>query len=385
MFFISLILRNTLRHKLRSLLTLAGLVVAILAFGLLSTVVTAWYANSEAASNARLVTRNAISLAFSIPLSYKQKIRAAEGVKDVTYANWFGGIYKDPKNFFPQFAVDPESYLRIYSDYLLSPDELRAFIRDRKGCVVGRRLADNYGFKVGDTVTLKGTIFPGTWEFVVRGIYDGKESKTDTSQMFFHWDLLNESMKQKFPRRANYVGVYVIEIANPEQAAQISMNVDAMFKNSAAETLTETEQAFQLGFVSMTEAIVVAIRLVSYVVIVIILAVMANTMAMTARERLSEYATLKALGFSPRFVASLIFGESLMLAAIGAGVGVALTYPIAAAFGNAMGTLFPSFYVADDTVVRQLICAGVVGVVAAIVPAYRAATVRIVDGLRSIG
>jgi putative ABC transport system permease protein len=385
MFFLGLILRNALRHKVRSLLTLLGLVVAILAFGLLSTVVTAWYANAEAASNARLVTRNAISLAFSVPLSYRQKIRAVEGVKDVSYANWFGGIYKDPKNFFPQFAVDPESYLRIYSDYLLPADELRNFIRDRKGCVVGRRLANNYGFKVGDTITLKGTIFPGNWEFVIRGIYDGKEAKTDTSQLFFHWDLLNEVMKQKYPRRANYTGVYVTEIANPEQAAAISLRIDGMFKNSAWETLTETEQAFQLGFVSMTEAIVVAIRLVSYVVIVIILAVMANTMAMTARERLSEYATLKALGFSPAFVAALIFGESMMLAAIGAGAGIALTYPIANAFGTAMGTLFPSFYVSDATVLRQAVCAAGVGVIAAIVPAYRAATVRIVDGLRSIG
>jgi putative ABC transport system permease protein len=385
MFFLGLILRNALRHKLRSLLTLAGLLVAILAFGLLSTVVTAWYANAEAASNARLVTRNAISLAFSVPLSYKQKIRAVEGVKDVSYANWFGGIYKEPKNFFPQFAVDPESYLRIYSDYLLPEEQLRNFIRDRKGCVVGRRLADNYGFRVGDTVTLKGTIFPGNWEFVVRGIYDGKEPKTDTSQMFFHWDLLNETMKQKYPRRANYTGVYITEIRNPEQAAQVSLAIDSLFKNSAWETLTETEQAFQLGFVSMTEAIVVAIRLVSYVVIVIILAVMANTMAMTARERLSEYATLKALGFSPGFVASLIFGESMMLAALGAAAGIALTYPIANAFGSAMGTLFPSFYVSDATVIRQAICAAGVGLIAAIVPAYRAATVNIVDGLRSIG
>ena len=136
-------------------------------------------------------------------------------------------------------------------------------------------------------MTLRGTIFPGTWEFVVRGIYDGREPKTDTSQMFFHWELLNETMRAKYPRRANYTGVYVTEIANPENAASISLAIDAMFKNSAWETLTETEQAFQLGFVSMTEAIVVAIRLVSYVVIVIILAVMANTMAMTARERLS--------------------------------------------------------------------------------------------------
>ena len=385
MFFLSMILRNALRHKLRSLLTLLGLVVAILAFGLISTVVGAWYANSEAASNARLVTRNAISLAFSVPISYQQKIRAVEGVKDITYANWFGGVYKDPKNFFPQFAIDPESYLRIYRDYLLPPDDLRNFIRDRKGCVVGRRLADTYGFKVGDQVTMKGTIFPGDWEFTVRGIYDGREPKTDTAQFFFHWELLNETMKQKFPRRANYVGVYVVEITNPDEAAAVSQGIDQIFKNSAWETLTETEQAFQLGFVSMIEAIVVAIRLMSYVVIVIILAVMANTMAMTARERLSEYATLKALGFRPAHVAALIFGESLTLAAIGAVIGIALTFPAARGFSALTGTLFPTMQVADTTVVRQVISALVVGVLAAVLPAWRAAHVKIVDGLRSIG
>jgi len=385
MFFLNMILRNALRHKLRSLLTLLGLVVAILAFGLISTVVGAWYANSEAASNARLVTRNAISLAFSVPISYQQKIRAVEGVKDITYANWFGGVYKDPKNFFPQFAIDPESYLRIYRDYLLPPDDLRNFIRDRKGCVVGRRLADTYGFKVGDQVTMKGTIFPGDWEFTVRGIYDGREPKTDTAQFFFHWELLNETMKQKFPRRANYVGVYVVEITNPDEAAAVSQGIDQIFKNSAWETLTETEQAFQLGFVSMIEAIVVAIRLMSYVVIVIILAVMANTMAMTARERLSEYATLKALGFRPAHVAALIFGESLTLAAIGAVIGIALTFPAARGFSALTGTLFPTMQVADTTVVRQVVSALVVGVLAAALPAWRAAHVKIVDGLRSIG
>jgi len=385
MFYLGLILRNALRHKLRSLLTLAGLVVAILAFGLISTVVGAWYANSEAASNARLVTRNAISLAFSMPISYKQKIRSVEGVKDITYANWFGGIYKDPKNFFPQFAIDPESYLRIYRDYLLPEDDLRNFIRDRKSCIVGRRLAQAYGFKVGDTLTLKGSIFPGDWEFTIRGIYDGREAKTDTSQLFFHWELLNETMKKVTPRRANYVGVYVVEIANPEDAAPVSQAVDALFKNSAWETLTETEQAFQLGFVSMIEAIVVAIRLMSYVVIVIILAVMANTMAMTARERLSEYATLKALGFSPRYVAALIFGESLTLAAIGAVIGIALTFPAARGFSALTGTLFPTMQVADSTVWRQVVSALIVGLLAAAVPAWRAARVKIVDGLRSIG
>lgn len=385
MFYLGLILRNALRHKLRSLLTLAGLIVAILAFGLISTVVGAWYANSEAASNARLVTRNAISLAFSMPISYKQKIRSIEGVKDITYANWFGGIYKDPKNFFPQFAIDPESYLRIYRDYLLPEDDLRNFIRDRKGCIVGRRLAQAYGFKVGDTLLLKGSIFPGDWEFVIRGIYDGREAKTDTSQLFFHWDLLNETMKKVTPRRANYVGVYVVEINNPEDAAPVSESIDKLFKNSSWETLTETEQAFQLGFVSMIEAIVVAIRLMSYVVIVIILAVMANTMAMTARERLSEYATLKALGFGPRYVAALIYGESLTLAAIGAVIGIALTFPAARGFSSLTGTLFPTMQVSDDTVMRQVISAVIVGVLAAALPAWRAARVKIVDGLRSIG
>jgi putative ABC transport system permease protein len=177
----------------------------------------------------------------------------------------------------------------------------------------------------------------------------------------------------------------VVEIANPENAAPISQALDGLFKNSAWETLTETEQAFQLGFVSMIEAIVVAIRLMSYVVIVIILAVMANTMAMTARERLAEYATLKALGFSPRYVAALIFGESLTLAAIGAVIGIALTYPAARGFSALTGTLFPTMQVSDDTVVRQLISAAIVGVLAAALPALRASRVKIVDGLRSIG
>jgi putative ABC transport system permease protein len=203
--------------------------------------------------------------------------------------------------------------------------------------------------------------------------------------MFFQWDLLNETMKRQAPRRANYVGVYVVEITNPDQAAAVSQGIDALFKNSAWETLTETEQAFQLGFVSMIEAIVVAIRLMSYVVIVIILAVMANTMAMTARERLSEYATLKALGFGPAYIAALIFGESLTLAAFGALIGIALTYPAARGFGALTGTLFPTMQVTDATLIRQLVSAAVVGVLAAAVPAYSAARVNIVDGLRSIG
>ena len=383
--FLKLILRNALRHKLRTALTVLGLVVAILSFGLLQTVVGAWYAGADSAAPTRLVTRNAISLVFPLPISYREKIRAVDGVRAVSYANWFAGVYQDPKNFFPQFAVEPRTYFDMYPDYRVPPDEFAAFLRDRKGAVIGRKLANTHNLKVGDVMPLRGTIFPGTWEFTVRAIYDGAEAKTDTSQMFFHWDYLNESVKKRSRNRADQVGIYLVDVVDADRAAEVSHAIDALFKNSLAETLTETERAFQIGFVKQTEALVVAIRLVSYVVIVIILAVMANTMAMTARERLAEHATLKALGFSPAYVAALILGESVAIAAIGAAIGIALTFPVGDWFAAQVGTLFPVFEVSGHTVALQAACALAVGVLAALVPGRRAATVKIVDGLRAIG
>jgi putative ABC transport system permease protein len=383
--FLKLILRNALRHKLRTALTVLGLVVAILSFGLLQTVVGAWYAGADSAAPTRLVTRNAISLVFPLPISYRDKIRAVDGVRAVSYANWFAGVYQDPKNFFPQFAVEPRTYFDMYPDYRVPPDDFAAFLRDRKGAVIGRKLANTHSLKVGDVMPLRGTIFPGTWEFTVRAIYDGAEAKTDTSQMFFHWDYLNESVKKRSRNRADQVGIFLVDVLDADRAAEVSHAIDALFKNSLAETLTETERAFQIGFVKQTEALVVAIRLVSYVVIVIILAVMANTMAMTARERLAEYATLKALGFAPAYVAALILGESVAIAAIGAAIGIALTFPVGDWFAAQVGTLFPVFEVSGHTVALQIACALGVGVLAAIVPGRRAATVRIVDGLRAIG
>ena len=382
---LKLISKNALRHKLRTSLTVLGLVVATLSFGLLQTVVGAWYAGADAASNTRLITRNAISLVFSLPLSYENKIRGIEGVSSVAYANWFGGIYQDPKNFFPQFAISGASYLDLYPELLLTDAQRTAFLRDRKACVVGRKLADQHGFKLGDVIPIKGTIFPGQWEFVVRGIYEGKHANTDTTQLLFHWNYLNETLRKTAARRGNQVGIYLVGIDNSDNAAAISRAVDGQFKNSLAETLTETEKAFQLGFVSMSEAIVVAIRVVSFVVILIIMAVMANTMAMSARERLSEYATLKALGFGPGFLAALIFGESLLIALVGAMAGIALLFPVAGAFSAKMGTLFPTFEIAPQTIGLQLGAALIVGVVAAVAPTLRSARVNIVEGLRSIG
>ncbi len=385
MYYLKLIIRNALRHKLRTGLTVLGIVVAILAFGLLRTVVDAWYAGAEAASKTRLVTRNSISLVFSLPLTYASRIRQIDGVKAVSHANWFGGVYVTEKNFFPQFAVQAATYFDLYPEFVVPPDQMREFMRDRKGALVGRKLVNTYGFRIGDAVSLRGTIFPGTWEFVVRGIYDGAEPKTDTSQFFFQWDYLNETLKKAAPRRANSVGVYIISLASSDRAAEVAAAVDKTFKNSLAETLTETEQAFQLGFVSMTEAIVVAIKIVSFLVIFIIMAVMANTMAMTVRERMAEYATLKALGFGPRHLTVLIFGESLAIAGFGAAIGIALTFPVADKFGKALGSLFPVFNVNPETIYMQIAASLSVGVIAALVPCVRAARIRIVDGLRSIG
>ena len=385
MHFLKLILRNTLRHKLRTGLTVLGIVVAIIAFGLLRTVVDAWYAGAEGASATRLVTRNAISLVFPLPINYQERIRKIQGVAAITHASWFGGIYITEKNFFPQFAINVKTYFDVYPEFLISPAEMKAFMSDRKGCVIGRKVADTYGFKIGDTVPLRGTIYPGAWNFTVRAIYDGAEARTDTSQLFFHWDYLNETLKKAKARRTDWVGVYVIGISDSDRAAEISIEVDKIFKNSLAETLTETEKAFQLGFVSMTEAIVIAIRIVSFVVIFIILAVMANTMTITARERISEYATLKALGFGPRFLAGLIYGESLAIALAGAVIGILLTFPVADKFSKQVGTLFPVFGITAETIYMQAAAAIAVGAAAAVLPAFRAARVPIAEGLRSIG
>lgn len=384
MFVLKLIARNALRHKLRTALTVTGLVVAVLAYGLLQTVVDAWYAGAAAASSGRLVTRNAISLVFPLPLSYESRIRGVDGVTLVARSNWFGGVYRDPKNFFAQFAVS-DNYLELYPEFRVTAQQLADYQRDRKGCLIGRQLADLYGFKVGDVLPIKGTIYPGTWEFVVRGIMEGRDESTITRHMVFHWEYLNETVRKRTPRQADQVGVYIVGIDNPDNAAAISRNVDAVFRNSLAETLTETEQAFQLGFVAMSNQIIAAIRVVSYVVILIIMAVMANAMAMSARERTTEYATLKALGFGPGFLALLMFGESMFICLVGGGIGMLATPPMAAVFKQAVGGVFPVFSVSRETMWMQSACALVVALAAAVVPAVQAARVRIVEGLRAIG
>jgi len=381
---LKILFRNAFRHKLRTLLTISGMAVAILAFCLLQTVIDAWYAGVAASSSTRLVSRNAISLVFSLPLFYRERIRQVDGVTLVSYGNWFGGYYQDPKNFFANFAIEPRSYLELYPEFVMKEADKTAFLRDRRGVAVGRKLAQRFGWEIGDEITLKGTIFPGDWPMVLRAIYSGRDKTVDETQLFFHWDYLNETLRQSLSARADQVGFYIVGVRNPDRAAETSEAIDTQFKNSTAETLTETEKAFQLSFVAMSETILTAVRLVSFVVIVIILVVVANTMAMSVRERLWEYAVFKTLGFVGSQIVLLILGESLLITLLGGALGIALTFPLADAFGQAVGAFFPTFNVAPATLYQALAAAIGVGVMAALLPARQAARVGIAAGLRRI-
>lgn len=376
-----LLFRNAFRHRLRAALTVFGVAVAVLAFGLLQTLVDAWHAGASAAAANRLVTRSAISLTFSLPIAYMGKIRAVEGVGAVSHMSWFGGIFIDRKNFFPNFAVEPRSFLEVYREFLVPEGERDAFLKDRKGCLVGRALAERFGWAVGDAVTLKGTIYSGEWPLTVRGIYRGRDRGTDESQFFFHYDYLNERLKERNPRRANQVGVIVIEIRSADQAPEVSAAVDALFRNSLAETLTETERAFQLGFVAMSAAILTAIRLVSLVIIVIIMAVVANTMVMSVRERMHEFAVFKTLGYGGGTLAGLILGESLVICTAGGALGVAATFPALQLLAGYVSVIFPVLDLSAATLWLDGAAVLAVALTAAAVPIRKVVTVRIVDAL----
>lgn len=380
-----LILRNVVRHRLRTMLTILGMAIAILSFGLLRTVVDAWYAGVQSAAADRLVTRSAISLIFRLPLAYLYKIKAISGIKRASYGYWFGGIYKDEKYFFAQFAVDLPNYLDIYSEFIIPPEQRPILLKERNACVAGRKLAERFGWKLGDIITLKGTVFPGNWELVLRAIYQGEEETIDETRFFFHWDYVNEAMIKNYPALGNQVGWFISQVNDIDRAPAIAAQIDATFKNSLAETLTESEKAFHLGFVAMTKAIIMAIQVVSYVVIVIILIVLANTMAMTARERQEEHAVLKTLGFRGRHLIALIAGESVAIALMGGVVGTIAIFPAAHFFRTALGQYFRIFTVSNETLALCLGIAISIGALAAIFPAWQAARVTIAEGLRRIG
>lgn len=389
MTFLRLILKNVFRHKLRTALTVGGIAVVVTAFALVYSSVRAWYAGVEASAQNRLIARHAASLSIHLPLAYRERIAAVVGVTGVSYVNWFGGVYRDAKTFFAQFAVEPASYLDLYPEFLLSPGEREAFIADRRGCIIGRKLAAQYGWKIGDAIPIQGTTFPGDWNFVVRGIYAGAEPATDETLLLFHWEHLNERRKTMDPDRADRVGWYVIRIANPEQAATIAEVLDAGFAHSLAETRTETEQAYRMGFVVMSGALILALKTLALTLNSITLLVLANTLVMTVHERTREYALLKTLGFQPGQLAGLILGEALTIVGLGVSAGVGLTLLVGPAFGafltGRFGGFFRVFELHAETLVLSGAAALLAGLVAAAVPAIWVMRIRITDGLRHVG
>ncbi len=379
-----LILRNTRRHPLRTSLTIIVMAIAVMGFVLIRTFIAAWYAGAAEASPNRLVTTNSISIIFPMPLAYERKILDVPGVTGVSCGQWFGGIYIDPKNFFPRFAVDHKTYFDLYPEYEIPPDQKEVFMRERNAAIVGKKLADRYGWKLGDQIRIQGDIFPGDWDFVIRAFFTTSKESTGESVMYFHFDYLDERMRAESPERAGQVGSFIVRIDDPNNAAAISERIDAIFKNSAAETKTQTEEAFGLSFVQMSSSIILGLQAVSYMVIGIILLVLANTMAMTARERISEYAILKTLGFSALHIIGLVFGESLVIACLGGIGGLLLTVPIVSLVKAALVDFFPVFPLEPLTYVLAFAAALFVGITAAIFPVMKALRTSIVDGLRVV-
>jgi len=381
-----LIFKNALRHKLRTSLTIVGIAIAVMAFALLRTVVTAWYSGIEASAANRLITRQAVSFIFPLPYAYRDQIAKIPGVDQVTFANWFQGVYIDKNQFFARLAVDAETMFDVYPEFLLDPAEREAFRRERNSCIIGSELASRYKLKIGDVMNIDGDIYPGKWSFVVRGIYKPRDKTTDATQMFFHWQYLDEQVRESTPPRAGQVGWYIIRIKDPAQAAAVSEQVDALFKNSRAETKTETERAFQQGFLAAASSIITAMNFMSFVIIGIIMLVVGNTMIMSARERTSEYAVFKTLGFSGGHLVGLILGESLLISFLGGGLGLLVSFPFVAGFEAVIPKgWFPVFTIEPITIILAGSSALVVGLLASLFPIQRALTTKIVDGLRHVG
>ena len=381
---LKLVSKNSLRRPLRTFLTILGIALAVMAFGLIRTFIDAWYAGARAAAPDRIITRHAVSIVFDLPLAYKDQLVKIDGVKKVTYAIWFGGIYIDPKNFFPQMGVDHNNFMDIYPEFIVPSEQLEDFAKERQAVIVGQGLVDRFGWKLGEKVSLIGTIYPGNWDFIIRGIYTGETEDTDETLFMFRYDYIDEAMKRDSPGRAGQVGWYVLQIDNPDRSAEIGAQIDKRFDNSWAETRTETEKEFQLSFIQLSGAIILGLRIISYLIIGVILMVLVNTMAMTARERVSENAFMRTLGFRGHHLVGLILGESLFIAFIGGLLGMGFLYGASNLARLALSQFFPGFHADTMTYALALIVAMLVGIVAAVFPIQRALRIRIVDGLRVV-
>ncbi len=381
--YLPLILKNCWRNRRRTLLTIASIGVSMCLLGLMISLYHAFYLSAPAPEQARrLVVRNKISLAVPMPLSYQGHIRQIPGVQEVMIANWFGGVFKDnrdPKNMFARFSVEPEKLFTIYGDFHIPEDQKQAFIHDRTGCVVGRDLVNKFGFKIGDRIPLTGDIYPGNYEFTVRGIFDASQN---TDLMYFNKEYIDQAMPEG---RRGQVGMYYVLIDDPGKSAQISNAIDDSYHNATAQTKTDTEQAFGVSFLALIGNVKMFLMAISAAVTFTILLVSANTMAMSVRERVREVGVLKTLGFTPGSILGIILGEACSISMAGGMIGFLISIFLLRGIAKSpFGGFIPPVAAFDP--VNAAACvftAAAVGLASALVPAWGASRRPIVEALRS--
>jgi putative ABC transport system permease protein len=382
--FIPLIWRNLLRRKVRTGLTIACIFIGFLLFGVVMAIRAAFSMGVDIAGADRLVTIHKVSLIQLLPRSYLERIRGLEGVSEVTHANWFGGYYQDPSNFIANMAVEPEPWLRMYSEFVVPEEQKQAWIANRAGAIVGVNTATKFGWKVGDRVPLISPIYRkpdgSPWDFTIEGIYDSPVQGTDKTQFFFHYEYINEVFRE-VPQIANQVGWYVIRVSDPATSDQLAQRVDALFANSSAETKTATEKAYGSDYSKQVGDIGAIMIAIASMVMFFILFVAGIAMAQSIRERTSELAVLKTLGFSDGLVLALVMVESCVIAIIGGGLGLALGWVIVSQ-GDPTGGMLPAFYFPVRDMVLGVALVVLLGIGTGLLPAVQAQRLKIVDALR---
>jgi putative ABC transport system permease protein len=377
--FLPLVLANLGRHKRRVFLTISSVALALFLFASLRTVVTTLARAAQFGSARRLVVTNATGLVFPLPLSYANRLKADKGISAVTWANWFGGRYGDGKRFFANFAVDAKTYLDLYPEMSVPADQREAFLQDRSGALIGARLVDLFGWKVGQNVTLQGTIYPGEWTFTVRGVYTPTDPVINDDALMFHWQYLDEKTQ-----RQGFAGWYIMQIDRPENGPRVAKAIDDLFRNSSSPTKTGTEQAFNASFATMWGNVGLLMNTIGMAVVFAILLVAANAMMMSARERTRELAVLKTIGFSDRRLFALVMVEAGLITITGAviGLGAAKILYKSTNF-NAAGFL-PGFDVTGPTLAVGGLIALLLMLASGIAPAVRAARLPVVAALRNV-
>jgi len=382
--YLPLLWRNLLRRKTRTIFTLLSIVMAFLLFGILSALNMAFEGSVELAGADRLIITHKVSLIQLLPESYRARLEATPGVTVVFHQTWFGGIYQKPSNFFMQAPVMPDRLFQAYPEYAMPPDQMKRWLADRTCAIVGRQTATRFGFKVGDRVPIQATIWrkknnSTAWEFNICGIFDANRQGVDTTSLFFNYDYFDEA---RLFGQGN-VGWYVIRINDPAKAPEIAKRIDEQFANSPAETKTTTEKAFLTAFAKQIGDIGAIIRAIVSAVFFTILLVAANTMAQAVRERTAELAVLKTLGFPDSLILVLVLLESSIIALLGGGIGLGLAWLVALG-GDPTNGMLPSFYLPPADLIRGVLFALALGLVAGILPATQAMRLRIVDALRRV-